>query len=546
MEKTEAIELLLSATNYSFLTAPSSVIESAGQIAQLLYYHPLALGLAHASTVQIAVIEGNECALDLYLQDFKNHRDVLLSDTQSPTLIGYEKTIQTAWDTSLSAIEAQNSNSTKLLSFLSHFHNDNILFNFFRYASDKFNVGSGPFHSMFQELPDWIQDQLRHTKDGVWDSFAFRRTLQPLISYSMVQPVSSSVGYGIRLHGLVQWRAQRIGRKNDSLLPAVYVATAASQEVLSIGEIPLQRHLVPHLQQLNKTAHEEADDIRLSNFFRYRGMIYDIFASIYHHEGLFEDAKHAYFDAFMVGMSANASDSDKLYAPDLLRLTLNMALVHQNQDNWNATENLLKLAETLGDVWAKNWEHNTTSEILMNLAKTYRLQGRYQEAEQKLLVVKTEYETMYGQDSENSLTVLEELAGVYKEQGRWEDTERLYLEIERTLSKPSHRKDHAAVIHLANKAEYLVRRGRFVQAEELAAPTFVKSKELYGEENDATLILMGVLASIYAHTNRCTKAVLLQEALLSTRRNRYGPEAPRTLLTTINLGAIYGRCGQKG
>ncbi|KAH6705333.1 hypothetical protein BKA61DRAFT_581101 [Leptodontidium sp. MPI-SDFR-AT-0119] len=546
LEKTEAVELLLSAITHSISTALTTDIELANQIAQLVDYHPLALGLAHASVVQAAITEGYDRALGIYLQDLKNHQDELLGDPGFSELTRYEKTIQTTWDTSLAAIDAQNSNSTKLLSLLSHFHKDNILFNFFRYASDRFNAESRPFNSMFQELPDWIRDLLRHTGDGVWDSFAFRRALDPLLSYSMVQPISSSVGYGVRLHGLVQWRAQQIDSKNNTLVPALYIATAAAREVQIIRHIPLRKQLVSHLQYLNRTIQQE-DDTRSSNFSRYEGMVYDIIGHIYHQEGLLEEAKHALWSAFAVSMTferpmSNSPSSETTFGPDFLAVTINMANIHESQDNWNQSERLLEIAMLAGDLWAREGLRNDTLQIWYDLGRTYRLQGRYAEAEEKFSAVREEYSKIFGQESEENLGVLEELAGLYKEQGRWQDTERLYKEIAAILVKADPDQKGSAITHLANKVEYFVRRGRLAEAEDLGTQILVKSRDLLGDEHDTTLILTGTLAGVYSQTGRCDDAIAMGETVLSVRSRRYGVEAPHTLLTTINLGAMYGRC----
>ncbi|KAH8595298.1 hypothetical protein B0O99DRAFT_741175 [Bisporella sp. PMI_857] len=547
LEQEEAVELLVSVSSHSRKTAPQHILEAASEIAQLLHYHPLALGLSYASASQIALMESPEQSLSLYLQDLKNHRETMLGDPQYAVLTSYEKTVQTAWDTSLSAIESQNINSTKLLALLSYFHHEEIPFDFFRFASAKFHSNSQPFNAMYKELPPWCQDLLSQTPDGNWDSFQFRRIMQPLISYSMVQTFPSPVGTAFRIHGLVQWRARQMSDGVRTLLSSIYIMSAAAA-VIEKGTLNRHmRYLTPHLQQLNKTKHVEQNSLEETEFFQYHSMTSYITGLIFHHEGLLDEAQAAYIEAGMVHLhNVVSSNRNGSYGPGFFSTVLSVANAKQDKGNWTSSEQMLNFSlTTLGFLLPDNEAKRNQLEFLFHLAINYRLQGRLEKAEQTLHQVYHETLELYGNDNKKLVPVLEQMAYLHIEQGKWQDGQDPFQQMGESMLDHRINRDGAGIVLKTNKINLLNRQRRFSEAEELTKTTLVESIEIFGEMHEISWDLKAHLADVYAATRQCSDAVPLMEAVMSFRQNFYGKDSSKVLMSATNLGAAYGLCGQK-
>ena len=77
-------------------------------------------------------------------------------------------------------------------------------------------------------------------------------------------------------------------------------------------------------------------------------------------------------------------------------------------------------------------EHPDTLISMTNLASTYQIQGRWNEAEELFVQVIDMRKRLLGAEHPHTLTSMANLASMYQNQGRWNEAEKLDLEVMNT------------------------------------------------------------------------------------------------------------------
>ncbi|KAL8724128.1 MAG: hypothetical protein Q9166_008115, partial [cf. Caloplaca sp. 2 TL-2023] len=250
MELLEARMLLLRHLRLDLEPVPQDIQEDCDKIAEQLGYLALAIDLAGAYI-------GNETdqrqAPRQYLADYARHRDDLLQSEHARGLSASDKTVWTVWDTTLEKIERRHADLRPglLLAFLARFSNGVVQDELFRLASLSISSVTREMYDETAELPEWLAKVLAF--DGKeWDDFCYRQGRNVLIRYNLLEQTQGDWG-GVRMHGLVQWRATKFGQAMPWDRWHLIATTAACTQLSGKTARPeFRRHMVTYIPDLSR------------------------------------------------------------------------------------------------------------------------------------------------------------------------------------------------------------------------------------------------------------------------------------------------------
>jgi tetratricopeptide (TPR) repeat protein len=232
-----------------------------------------------------------------------------------------------------------------------------------------------------------------------------------------------------------------------------------------------------------------------------------------------------------------AEDEETLDSTELL------AEAYRLEGRWEEAEQLfVQVIETSKTKLGA--DHPDTLTSMGNLASTYWNQGRWEEAEQLEVQVMETRKTKLGADHPDTLTSMANLASTYRNQGRWEDAEQLEVQVMET-SKTKLRADHPDTLtSMGNLALTYMNQGRWEEAEQLFMQVMATRKTKLGADHPNTLTSMGNLASTYRNQGRWKKAEQLEVQVMKTFKTKLGADHPSTLTSMGNLAVTYMNQGR--
>jgi hypothetical protein len=179
-------------------------------------------------------------------------------------------------------------------------------------------------------------------------------------------------------------------------------------------------------------------------------------------------------------------------------------------------------------------DEETLSSTAM-LAIAYRLEGRWEEAEQLDVQVMETSKTKLGADHPDTLTSMANLASTYRKQSRWEEAEQLEVQVMETR-KTKFGVDHPdTLMSMANLAATFWNQGRWQEAEQLGVQVMETSKTKLGADHPSTLTSMANLAHTFRSSGQDTAAVLLMAECVRLRDQKLGPDHPHTMYSRSTL-----------
>ncbi len=189
-------------------------------------------------------------------------------------------------------------------------------------------------------------------------------------------------------------------------------------------------------------------------------------------------------------------------------------------------------------------DHLSTAASLYNLAELYRLQGRYSEAEPLSLQALEITRSQLGQDHLSTAASLNSLAVLYKLQGRYSEAEPLFLQaLEITRSQLG--QDHPdTATSLNNLAGLYESQGRYSEAEPLSLQALEITRSQLGQDHPDTANSFSNLAELYRLQGRYTEAEPLSLQALEIARSQLGQDHPDTANSLNNLAMLYSSQGR--
>ncbi len=526
MELLEARMLLLRHLQLDLDPMPQDFQEDCDKIAERLGYLALAIDLAGA---YIGNQTDQRQALRQYLADYARHRDDLLQSEHYRGLSASDKTVWTAWDTTLEKIERRHADLRPglLLAFLARFSDGVVQDELFRLASLRISSVTWQIYDDTIELPEWLAKILA-SKGNEWDDFYYRQGRNVLIRYNLLQRTQGDWD-GVRMHGLVQWRA----KKFEEAMPwdrwHLMATTAACEQLLEETARPqFRRHMVTHIPDLSRERLTRlgVDEARMP-------FVWETVGIAYSEEGRWEKAEELEVQVMETRKRVRGEER-----PETLTSIVNLALTYMDQGRWKEAEELQKKIfkkrlKVLGE------EHPLTLKIMTNLASTYNSQGRWKEAEElriKNLEIRLK---MLGKEHPDTLISMADLASTYLNQGRWKEAEELGIQVMETKMRVLGEEHPDTLISMANLASVYHGQERWKKAEELGVQVIETKKRVLGEEHPNTLSSMANLASIYWNQERWKEAEELEVQVIETRKRVLGEEHPDTLTSMSNLAHTW-------
>ena len=407
MSRTEASNLLLQDFETDFESLPSDVRDAADEILGFLDGFPLAIDLARAYLVMQL---DYEAALKQYSTDLVRHKDELLSYKPFYTLSSYDKTVWTVWDTTLAAIDNRypELNASLLLTFLAMLDGGNIQDELFRLASLGLLTLPEALCTQHEKLPEWFKKWI--AVDGeMWDSFHYRKSIEPLLLYGLLQPVEGAWP-GVTMHGLVQWRARK-QHVDQPWAPCLWIfLTAVAQHInQDKRQTQFRRYFIPHIAVVRLHVDKR---LRVEDLSEHDLASRSIVARLLYNEGGWSTAAELEVQVIEIRKRVLGPEH-----PDTLTSMHNLALISQNQGRWQEAEELqVQVMEITKRVQGP--EHPDTLISMNNLALTYWNQGRWQEAEELEVQIMEIRRRMLRPEHPGTPNIL---ALLYWHGGRWPD-----------------------------------------------------------------------------------------------------------------------------
>ncbi|KAI4276581.1 MAG: hypothetical protein L6R38_005626 [Xanthoria sp. 2 TBL-2021] len=514
MELLEARMLLLRHLPLVPEPVPQDIQEDCDKIAERLGYLALAIDLAGAYI-------GNETdqrqAPRQYLADYARHRDDLLQSEHNRGLSASDKTVWTVWDTTLEKIERHHADWRPgwLLAFLARFSDGVVQDELFRLASLRISSVTREMYDETAELPEWHEWLAKVLEfDGEkWHDFFYRQGRKVLIRYNLLQQSQGDWG-GVRMHGLVQWRATKFGQAMPWDRWHLIATTAACAQLSKETLRPeFRRHMVTHIPDLSRKCLTRLgiDEARMP-------FVWGTIGRTYFDEGRWEKAEELH----MQEMETRTRLLGKEH-PSTLTSIANLASTYRNQGRWKEAEELeVQVIETSARVFGE--ENLSTLTSIANLASTYWNQGRWKEAEELEVQVIRIRKRVLGEKHPDTLTSIANLALTYWNQGRWKEAEELGVQVIQTRKRVLGKEHPDTLTSMGNQALTYWNQGRWKEAEELEVQVMETSTRVLGEEHPFTLISMANLACTWRSQNRIEEAISMMEKCFELQRRILGPD----------------------
>ncbi|KAK0508575.1 hypothetical protein JMJ35_008851 [Cladonia borealis] len=236
-------------------------------------------------------------------------------------------------------------------------------------------------------------------------------------------------------------------------------------------------------------------------------------------------------------LDSNFNENDVEARIELLR-KFGICLFSDGRYN-EAEKRLLSLVET--ETRLRGEEHPGTLKSMSGLAFIYQCQGRWKEAEELGIQTIKTMKKVLGKEDPDTLSSIDNLALIYSNQGRWKEAEELEVQVIETSKRLLGEQHPDTLISMGNLAGTYYRQSRWEDAEKLEVQVLELRKRVLGEEHPDTLISMGNLATAYWEQDRWEDAEKLEVQVLELRKRVLGEEHPDTLISMGNLARAYWR-----
>ncbi|KAL4945291.1 hypothetical protein BDV06DRAFT_39310 [Aspergillus oleicola] len=182
-------------------------------------------------------------------------------------------------------------------------------------------------------------------------------------------------------------------------------------------------------------------------------------------------------------------------------------------------------------------EEHTTITSMIEVATTYRSQGKLEEAEdygKRALVASKE---VLGPGHPDTIHATTALAAVYKIQGKWEEADELDLVMVDALTQGEYGPDE--LTYMSTIASGLKLRGRTQKAEELHLQILDLQRTRFGSDHPDTLESMRCLSSIYISQSRMKEAKGMLLCVIETCNRNPKSRTDPGIKDRLKLAEIY-------
>jgi tetratricopeptide (TPR) repeat protein len=390
------------------------------EITECLHQLALPLDLAGARiSVDAENWEDLGTAIRQYLTDYRRNQDKLLEDNEFAMANPYKKTVWTAWETSLSSLrKVEDSQSgiypIKLLSFLTLFDRTNVQDQLFRQAS----LGLDEACEVLETgVPPWLRELLAKDNDRKWDSSPYRNTINTLLRYGFVKPISEP-WRGVMMHGLVQRRARQKlphGYWPWHMVLLVAICKCKSRELDGQDYLRFRRHSVLHFPPNDQLLRGQLDGQSEEQL----AQIWEEVSSIYFEEGRYEEAAQLQSNALELWNRMQGENDLRTIAA-----MFNLALTFTRQGLWAKANDLLSRVTQQSEIQL-GAKHPLTLMSRHRRAWTMCKEGRWDDAVAENIAVLEIRSEILGDDHHDTIDSRNNLALAHSRQGNWGKTLKL-------------------------------------------------------------------------------------------------------------------------
>ncbi|EIJ44235.1 hypothetical protein BegalDRAFT_3419 [Beggiatoa alba B18LD] len=244
------------------------------------------------------------------------------------------------------------------------------------------------------------------------------------------------------------------------------------------------------------------------------------------------------FQQMFEAAKASQQLEQQIFALDWLAYIINLQSPQDTEKVASAYKALLAAQENL---YGK--EHADIATTLNTLAETYRLVGRYTEAEplhRRALAIR---QKLLGDDVLETTTSMNNLALLYYETSEYNKARPLYekaLKIRRRIWGDEH---NYVALSADNLALLYWSMGEFKQAIPLYELVLSIREKNIGKDSPDVAVTLNNLAEVYRQTGKYPQARPLYERALKIREAVYGEQASVTLESLNNLAELYRQTG---
>jgi tetratricopeptide (TPR) repeat protein len=497
MEEDEALATLVQAARRDSALSNEEMAGARTLIKELGY---LALALVQAGTYchQLSSYHGGilqPYTFTQYLSLFYSHRAELMKKAQPSPLDSYERGVYTTLDLSYQTLSQMHRD---FLHFLSFFHHADIPLAVLATAARR------RFEDIWQFLPhpeghDRVVSALEKLLcvNGKWSDFQVQETISSLRSFSLISATSVGDSVFLHLHPLIQSWSRDMTQSHSHDSRAMVIRTLTSFG--NAEDFPLYRHMLPHL--LNILAQIKIQDLHVNDLAA-AGNILRVQGHYHMASGLFEAA--------LDKMSSCEEDATL----NTLTVTAWLARSYRNEGRWTDAENLcLKVLEQR--TMLLGMDHPDTITAATGLASTYWKQRRHSEAERLAVDVLERRRRVLGLEHPETIRATGDLALTYSSQGRHSEAEKLQGEVLERLRRVLG-VEHPDTIRAArNLAAIYRKQGRYVEAVDLLAPAVKLSLKVLGQQHPSTQRRIKILAHLYEKLGKGEEAEETRKLLIS-------------------------------
>ncbi|RYC82197.1 hypothetical protein BFJ63_vAg14905 [Fusarium oxysporum f. sp. narcissi] len=557
LEESQSVELFLACAEIE--PAREGVLAETKLIVHELGNLALAVSMAGKYVSQTPRLSSD---LSAYLDEFRNRRRDLLSETPDKLVARYHHSVMTVWETSYAAVSEHLPEAGRLLTLLCFIHYDDIFLELFGLDTDSGSTAVAPWMSV-------LGCQMRA------DLHQLEKCFRVLENYSLCQRKMIQTSYSI--HRLVHaWGYDRLQSDGDeverfwytvSQLLDDYIKTISNRQDGPMTKLRVVPHLTDNIHSFknisrvndwNKVDWLEAVE-RFGIFFTEIGRWND--AAVPQKEVLEKRQRilgdeHPDTITAMNNLAATLSDEGKLDEaasmmkealekmqrilgdehPDTLMAMNNLAATLRDQGKLDEAasmkrEVLEKRQRILGD------EHPNTIMAMNNLANTLSDQGKLDEAASMMKEVLEKRQRILGDEHPDTLMAMNNLATTLRDQGKLDEAASMMTEALEKRQRILGDEHPDTIMAMGNLANTLSDQGKLDEAASMMGEVLEKMQRILGNEHPDTLMAMNNLAATLRDQGKLDEAASMKREVLEKRQRILGDEHPNTIMAMNNLAA---------
>ncbi|KAI1382616.1 uncharacterized protein F4822DRAFT_100890 [Hypoxylon trugodes] len=189
-------------------------------------------------------------------------------------------------------------------------------------------------------------------------------------------------------------------------------------------------------------------------------------------------------------------------------------------------------------------EHPSTLASMNNLALVLDSQGKYKEAEQMHRQTLELRERILGREHPDTLGSMNNLAGVLRNQGKYEETKQIHRQTLELTERILGREHPDTLDSMNNLALVLDSQGKYEEAEQIHRQTLELRERMLGREHPDTLDSMNNLALVLDSQGKYEETKQIHRQTLELREQILGREHPDTLVSMNNLALVLNSQGK--